>query len=223
MRASKIELKRERQRPRHGDLVVVAVQLAIEDIENWINRRKSNFTSTKPLYVIRHFRRLRWNAQNADGWLSGNWESILSFKDACELLGQDHEHCLTAVYRRWPFIEIQALRSANHKTDCDDLEFVIPGTGRLMFSLDDVDEESDEDDEPTKGVNDGPIATTKEGDDDARPVKKTGPRTVDRRRKLRQRTDQRTLPWDEEASPVRADHSDDSHVERIECTSGTGV
>lgn len=214
----------QRRAYRHGDLLAVAVQTAIEDIEAWINRHEINFTSSSVSHVLSKFQRLRHNAQIADGWLSGNFDSTITFKECCELLSQDHELCRRGVYERWAFISIQQLRSATSKTDYDDLDRVFPGKGRTLIPIDEIEaatEPADEDEE-YPADNREELTQTTEGNSDASPIEKARARSMDRRRKLHKQSDQRTFSWGED-DHVPADRGERTEADGIHCTSGTGV
>lgn len=197
MKAKSIAIKNPAYR--HGEILVEAVKLAIADIERWINRRQINFTSKQRLHIRTYFAELRRNAQVADGWLTGRFESTISFQECCELLGQNHEQCLDGLYGRWAAEQIESLRSATPQTDYDDLDAICPGMGKTLIPIDDIDESTelaDEDEESPEDVHDEPFTLTTEGAADAGSQPTTKTRNLDRRRRLRERPDQRMFAWD---------------------------
>ncbi len=226
MRATNIEIKKGPP-IRYGDLIAQAVEFAVADIDRWFQRfadaRRNGWKDRSKARLI--LREIRHNARLADGWLSGEWKSTLSFRECCELLGQDHATCLAGVYQRWSVAGIMELRTARPRNDYSDLDVIFPGdaAGTLLRAedLDEIDvEDADDDDGEEEGDGDA-FQLAKEGANHARVDSKGSAATKVRRSRTRAAASsgQGLFDWGSDAGNS-TDHAD-SRADRPElCAAG---
>lgn len=198
---------------RHGEILVEAVTVAIMDIDHWLNRLSIKWKADGNSLRLRlKIADLRRNAQLADAWFCGQFESLLTFKECCELLDQEHEVCLRGVYTRWTIKQIEELRSARPRTDWKDIGLIYPNAAHLLFSEEDI-EEAEIAEDAMDVDDDGLVPTATEGQINAGIKPQSAKRRVDRRRRVREPAGQGVFAWGDDSSPTDPDQNSPNRPE----------